>query len=417
MVPVGNVSKVHGFLTIGPAVLNEATNRIKKPEVKYTDKSRNGTYLVKGTTFTRVQGETNLMEDDVLSLGVEGPGDADLRWRPMVIAISGFKKSAKAKLKQTCQELGISLEDANVVPTDASYLMVQDKITVTAKVIAALLLNIPIITEHWLRALQMAKPTEFVLPDPFDFLPPINEDAATREIPPESLKPNPARQRLFAGRTFIVMNEGQLERIQNIAERGGARITTVDISPTIADDVYREWSKDKKNTVILFPSNAWDEDLGYETEAQMETIVERTKTRLVNETELAWAVVDCSTDEYCNPFLSFDPMRKHDRTDAGSVASTAMTNRTGQRYIPTQAAGSVGTVGSRLRNVVAGNGAGSEGSERGSQQQQAGPANAGNKILVPATQSQQAAPAPVAPLLTVVSLLCVLSFEFPRVPL
>ncbi|KAI9031180.1 hypothetical protein DFJ74DRAFT_764280 [Hyaloraphidium curvatum] len=302
VIPQKSISKAHAEFVVGQAALDENGN-VPRPTVTVRDLvSKYGSHV----NNAQINETTPLAEGDRIELGEPGFEDTvflTLQWQPLMLAMSGFRKTQKAKVKEDCAELGIECHEGKGIAPGTDMLLVPN-LRVTAKVVQALMSVLPLVTEKYVDALREAPTVEFSMPDPKDYCPTeIADDLVSASA--SAFHPNPERKKLFENKVFVSILQDQYERVRFPVEAGGGQIQLVRAEPgvTAAELVTR--IARIPYAVPLDPANG--DELGYETEAARTAMAARF-ARLVGEQEIAHAVVHCSTELFCNPELAYDPL-------------------------------------------------------------------------------------------------------------
>jgi hypothetical protein len=249
----------------------------------------------------------------------------------MVLAISGLNKVHKNGVKDQCTQHGISLDNASKLAKDVSYLLMPE-LKVTAKTVTALAKATPIVTIEWLKTVFNMDSTNFELPNAADFLP----ETGPEQIPAENFLPKPERASLFQGKVFLTFFEAQRARMYDLVHQCKGTIRVVHVSPGITADTILEEARRENGILLAAGPSEESQELGYETTNGLAELGQ--KTRLINEQEVAHAVVHNSTEQDGNPD-AVDPINEDTQTSVGppdrsrqpSVAPTTQSKAPSQR--------------------------------------------------------------------------------------
>jgi len=143
-----------------------------------------------------------------------------IHYTPLIITTSTIKDVGK--LKKILMTLG-----GHMVPEWNSKcdLVVMDSLTLTVKVVCALLSGKHIVHPSYFDDLYESVLTGKRRPDPKKFLPPLGERSL--EAAGLSFDPNPARKKLFEGKTFLFASHKQLNKLKDPIKCGGNFILNV----------------------------------------------------------------------------------------------------------------------------------------------------------------------------------------------
>lgn len=275
--------------------------------------------IINDGRITSGSGET-LSENDKISFGAhveDGEPMCKLVWRPLVFSASGFKKTAKAKLKETCVGMGVSIDDSQKIPADARYLLMTE-LTVTQKVVVALARGIEIVSERFLDALdRKVSFLNFAFPAASKYLP---EEKETNVIGQAiGWGPNPARKNLFKGVQFLTLIDTMQKRVQETVELCGGKVICMPLTAETSLDEIIAVAK-QPNTLVLTNSRNDSQDMGYEYDHAFEMLRGLGK-RVIEEQEVAYAVLAASREEHTNPDIDYDPLSKYE-SQQSSIGGT-----------------------------------------------------------------------------------------------
>jgi len=173
------------------------------------------------------------------------------------------------------------------------------KLSVTVKVINALLSQRLIVTIQYLADLLSSVENKLKSPDPNDYLPVLSE--AQLSSGDVSFKSDQRRETLFKSKTFIFLSLPQFQKLSNAVKLGGGAsvlLTTnekVDASLLLAE-----------GSCVLCCGEA---ELSQSPQVkplvdEVQKILIRNDRRMISESEIGFAVLYCSVDQYCNAGVS-----------------------------------------------------------------------------------------------------------------
>ncbi|XP_067651141.1 nibrin-like [Haliotis asinina] len=283
------VSRKHSVLQLTHAESN-LSHPQKSALVTLKDVSKFGTWVNK----KRVSGETLVKDGDEVAFG--SPKSVFLIVNePFIITTSCLDVASKKSAKAVVRTFG-----GHVVSewTKNCSLLVMNSISVTIKVICAMITQKSIVLPSYLEKLQDHLKGEGEKPDPDTYLPTVSE---TQVNPEEvSFKPNPNRASVFKGMKFIFLSQRQFKKMNLAVElAGGMPILMEEGSDDNDDRVLVE-----SGTVVM---NCGTEDLKTLTPAGQEWVthvnkyLKRKKKNVIQDAEVGYAVLYCSTDKHCNP--------------------------------------------------------------------------------------------------------------------
>ncbi|XP_046549525.1 LOW QUALITY PROTEIN: nibrin-like [Haliotis rubra] len=283
------VSRKHSVLQLTHAESN-LSHPQKSALVTLKDMSKFGTWVNK----KRVSGETLIKDGDEVAFG--SPKSVFLVVNePFIITTSCLDVPSKKSAKAVVRTFG-----GHVVSewTKNCSLLVMNSISVTIKVICAMITQRSIVLPLYLEKLLNHLKGEGEKPDPDVYLPTVSE---TQVNPEEvSFKPNPNRASVFKGMKFIFLSQRQFKKMNLAVElAGGMPILMEEGSDDNDDRVLVE-----TGTVVM---NCGTEDLktltpaGQEWVAHVNKYLKRKKKNVIQDAEVGYAVLYCSTDKHCNP--------------------------------------------------------------------------------------------------------------------
>ncbi|CAF4834084.1 unnamed protein product [Pieris macdunnoughi] len=183
---------------------------------------------------------------------------------------------------------------------DTCYYLTMPAITLTIKVVLALVQGSHIVTtEYWKKCLEAVN-TNGPLPSPKDFVPQIVETTLNKEI--VSFLPNDQRQELFGGKSFVFFSKRQMEMYEVVLLKSSAK-------PLLLSECKMTKSGLCEPNVIVIQYNITS--TSQESQAQKEQInnivgfLKSKGKRLIPDPEIGLAILYCSTNKYCNPDFNF----------------------------------------------------------------------------------------------------------------
>lgn len=280
-----SVSRKHAYLKVAYKTGNADCS--SPPIISITDISKFGT-LVNNKI---VKGEKLLQHGDEIKFGSPKSVHRVL-YEPFVITMSCLDKNGKKEARNIVSQLGGVL--SNDWRKDCIYLIMKN-LTVTIKVVCALVSQKAIITVGYLsdllKYLKGEIPTK---PDPEKYLPTVTDNLIR---PGVSFQPSAKRLNVFLGMTFYFLCHKQFQKMSLAVELGGAVPVLMDDPPATDLDAFLE-----AKTVVMNPAP------GEVTDKSQKDWVDKVKTFLmkkgkymVQDAEVGYAVLYCSTEDYCNP--------------------------------------------------------------------------------------------------------------------
>ncbi|KAH8369777.1 hypothetical protein KR093_000953, partial [Drosophila rubida] len=204
----------------------------------------------------------------------------------LVTTPSSLARSELEELQKILQPLGAAL-----LPTwtkDCSHLTM-DNVSVTVKLLHALLDNKPIVTVAFWSALAKFVRRVHVSenwPNPEDFPPSQSEDMP-------SIKWNPVRTKLFAHKTVVFCNRKHFELYAPVVIKAGGACKDLN------SGVRRQFlTKDDVIVIQYVPST---QSQATETIHSVQEILHQAGRRLIPDYEIGLAILHCSTQKFCNP--------------------------------------------------------------------------------------------------------------------
>lgn len=261
------------------------------------NKSTYGTYFVdENGSETKIDNPLELKDGQKIHFG-----KLDNIW---VISKVEFKtttstisESVKRKLLKNLNVIG-----GSILPqwTDECTHVTMPALSVTLKVLQALVSFCPIVSpDYWDVLIQCIKNNE-PIPDCENFVPNIIEQNLSKDV--ELYKKNPIRSKLFAGKKIIFLLTKDLNNYKNIIKAAGGTADTVQNLKTSTTTFSQ------KNVIVIRPSNNCPptESQCFQKIDKVEQILKSKNLRCIPEIELGLAIMHCSLEKYCNPESSFE---------------------------------------------------------------------------------------------------------------
>ncbi|XP_049868906.1 nibrin [Pectinophora gossypiella] len=184
---------------------------------------------------------------------------------------------------------------------DTCSYLTMPAITLTIKVVLALVQGSYIVTtEFWSKCVDAVK-NQTSLPDPCKFTPHVVESTLNKEN--VSFFPNAERKSLFAGKTIIFFSRRQLDMYKTV-------LTQCSGTALLLSETQMSKSSLCEQNKIVIQYNLTN-NTSQETQAQrnqINDIINYLKSkgkRIIADAEIGLAVLYCSTDKYCNPDFNF----------------------------------------------------------------------------------------------------------------
>lgn len=256
----------------------------KKSVMHIKDISKLGTILREERISNGEERDVN--DRDLLFFGTGGISKYRAIYEPFIITTSCLAQASKKDVKRCLLKLGGHLLSEW---TRECSVVVMTNLSVTIKVICSLLCLKPVVTPQYLEDLIKAIESNAKLPDAEDYLPCLSES----QINPTdvSFGPDARRRSLFVGKSFIFLSLTQFKKLQNAVELGGAKTLL------IVNENYNEKILLSEGSCVMMPLN----DGSKMMIDAVQSLLRSGKKRMINESEIGFAVLYCSTDMHCNP--------------------------------------------------------------------------------------------------------------------
>ncbi|XP_033747756.1 nibrin-like [Pecten maximus] len=286
------VSRKHAELTVTHPEVN-----LSKPSLLPTlfikDLSKYGTML----NSSKVQGQTTVKDGDEVMFG--SPKSAFIAvYEPFIVSTSCLSPSLKKQVRQAVMRLG-----GHIIADWSRHCthLVMTSISVTIKVVCAMVSTKPIVSPDFLDAYLRSLENSKEQPNPESYLPTVSESQVD---PTEvSFTNDPRRKTIFQGKTFIFLQQKQFQKMSLAVELGGGMPLLIETCP---EERGEEAVLTQKDTVVMNcgpdggTSSQWKEWYKY-----VEKTLARHKRHMSQDAELGLAVLHCDTEQYCNPCVDF----------------------------------------------------------------------------------------------------------------
>lgn len=278
-----SVSRKHAELSLSHTETN-LTNVSKLPILRLKDISKFGTWV----NGQRVEGERILQDGDSVYFGSQ-KSSFMVVYEPMVLTTSCLENALKKMVKQGLVTLG-----GHMVPEwqrDCS-LLIMSKISVTIKVICALVSQKYIVSPQYIDAYVKHLQGSREKPDPSLFTPELAETQLDRRQ--VSFNPDSRRKKLFQGLTFYFLSPKQLKKMNLAIELAGGM-------PVLLEKGKIDRNIVKQGSLVM---NCTDSELTQSSDcwvSDVQQMLTRYNKHMIADAEIGFAVLYCSTEKHCNP--------------------------------------------------------------------------------------------------------------------
>ncbi|XP_038077247.1 nibrin-like [Patiria miniata] len=288
-----SVSRKHATLTV---TYSDAS--LSKPEIKpvltLIDSSKFGS--LRNGSKMGIGSNTNLEDGDLIVFGAMNSNQWKVTYKPLVVAFSSLPSADKRSLKSLIRKLG-----GHVVPEwskECTHL-IMTQLTVTIKVIGALVTCRPIVTPEYLRKLEGAACNNTPMPDPSDFQPVIAETAIKEDD--VSFQANTHRKTLFQGKTMMFLAQKQFKQLAQTVKLAGGKALLVEEGVTSREEDLLV----DPNTLVMYADPQDQSQVmtqaGQEWVTEVMELLKRNGLRPIPQSEFGLAVLYASTKVHCNP--------------------------------------------------------------------------------------------------------------------
>ncbi|CAB3224132.1 unnamed protein product [Arctia plantaginis] len=258
--------------------------------------SRYGTFVNDSVDKAEVNVAIQLKEKDIIKFG-----KMNSVWKVNNLNLNTCTSTLKGenlqKLKLTLSKLGVLLKNEW---DDSCYYLTMPVITLTIKVVLALVQGSHIVTtDFWENLLESVNKFS-AIPDPQKFIPAVIESTLNKEV--VSFSPDVQRKSIFKDKKFIFFSRRQYDMYKPVLCRSGA-------SPLLLAECKMTVSMlcEENIVVIQFIASAATQETAAQRN-QINEIVIQLKNRgkrVIADAEIGLAILYCSTEKYCNPSFSF----------------------------------------------------------------------------------------------------------------
>ncbi|CAB3253464.1 unnamed protein product [Arctia plantaginis] len=258
--------------------------------------SRYGTFVNDSVDKAEVNVAIQLKEKDIIKFG-----KMNSVWKVNNLNLNTCTSTLKGenlqKLKLTLSKLGVLLKNEW---DDSCYYLTMPVITLTIKVVLALVQGSHIVTtDFWENLLESVNKFS-AIPDPQKFIPAVMESTLNKEV--VSFSPDVQRKSIFKDKKFIFFSRRQYDMYKPVLCRSGA-------SPLLLAECKMTVSMlcEENIVVIQFIASAATQETAAQRN-QINEIVIQLKNRgkrVIADAEIGLAILYCSTEKYCNPSFSF----------------------------------------------------------------------------------------------------------------
>lgn len=310
-----SVSRKHAILKVAHPEAN-VQHPDKLPVLTFKDISKFGT-LVNGV---KISGELELKDGDEVKFGAPKSMHRAV-FEPFVVTASCLDSQAKKEVRHLMAKMGGHV--SSDWQKDCSFLLMKN-ITVTVKVVCALVSQKDIVTSSFLRAYFKHLTEGAEKPDPTTFLPPVTERLVNPDV---SFSRDIRRSSVFLGMTFYFLCKKQFEKMSLVVELGGGVPILCDHTDNTDLDLLVE-----HKAVVMSPQSDTQNIKQLEFIEKVTAYLQKNKKYPIHDAEIGYAVIYCSTEDYCNPdkdvsHLLAMPLASQSlsHSQAGSLTSQAVT--------------------------------------------------------------------------------------------
>ncbi|KAJ9620712.1 hypothetical protein H2204_012198 [Knufia peltigerae] len=247
------VSRRHFVIEVDDVADGDAGNLHARTKIRIIDQgsksgtSVNGDQPIKGTSKELKQEENSVRPGTF-------PQEIIIKWQPCVLTFSLLKKEIKSGVLKTKQAKVQNLDikaTSDFLPGHTTYVIASKRNT--AKGLQALVTGKHVVTESYIDALEYAATPQNISqeenlsplesdfdtawPDPKDYLPPPGKEPTIR--PAEAYQPDHSRATIFAGYTFVFLDQTQFDTLLPVitSGHGKAILLKAVIDQTTSDDL------------------------------------------------------------------------------------------------------------------------------------------------------------------------------------
>lgn len=300
LVDDASVSKLHAIISVEPR---------NNSEVQYkcviSDLSKYGTYVLRDGEMKKmlINKKFDLEVGDRVRFGTKD-SIFTVTFHPFTIARSNLNEEELEKVRNIVKFLGGTLFES----WDASctYLTVPERILFTTKLAYALASAKPIVTIRYWEAIKNAIEESKELPKIDDFLPIMNEEWL--HVRSEMFLPKEERKTLFRGLSFVYFCKNQYFTYAPLITAAGGKSC---VYPTRKPLTPRDLTA--KNAIVIQQpvTDATQPTQLIATDYPIiHSKLSALKRRMISDSEIPLAILNCSTEKYCNPKFDFGTFLK-----------------------------------------------------------------------------------------------------------
>lgn len=297
----------------------------RPPALTVTDMSKLGTMV--GDTHVKGR-QKQVKSGDILILGTAGISKYRAVYEPFICTTSCLDPASKRITKQLMVRLG-----GHVVSDwrKECKLLLMNSLSVTVKVICALVSLKPVVSIQYLEDLVRCYENRTELPKADTYIPVLAES----QLNPSdvSFKADAVRKLLFQGKIFIFLSPKQFKKLSLAVELAGG-------TPMLME----EGTDDNEDDILIGDETCvmqCDAEENTQTMSQnardwlhyVRDLLKRNGKRMISDSELGYAVLYCSIERYCNADKELAPV--------GSVTSQSLSQIVPQTVPDTTEVGSV----------------------------------------------------------------------------
>lgn len=282
-----SISKKHITITVGSYSISNLEDDNFKPNINIVaHKTTYGTRL----NGEVLEGSSHAHQDSTIHLGSLG-FCVRLRWKSVVVCRNAAKSSEKKKLAKAAIRIGFSvLKKWN---KRCTHLYMTDLI-VSDRLIYSLVNNKPIVSDKWLDKMieqgDVDEANKVIEPIILEDYGPLKKRV--------ELSYNLNRKELFEGIEFWIFSQEQYNRLKFLIELCQGGIKMLDLNEDVNMTDIKETTLFIQPPPEMVSSNRW---VALETQFCSSHGFVRT----INEQEIVYSVIYCSTNTLCNPKVAY----------------------------------------------------------------------------------------------------------------
>lgn len=241
---------------------------------------------------------------------------------PLVITTSTLPSAQRNKVKECMDKLARFSHNAQTVSNwraDVSHVVTPDQAPLTIKVANAMAKGVPIVTSAFLHDFLHCIESHQRLPDPKKYVPTIKE--ASLNASEVSLDINPARSKLFQGKSFVFVNAETRGKYEQAILYAGGKTMLINDAGFKAEKIRPE-----ETLLVLNPECS---DRKYMAALK---VLKSHDCTPVQEGHIALALLFSSCSMYCNPKYKFKVFNTP-RTPSQSKKNTTLVKETQSQLV------------------------------------------------------------------------------------